>query len=779
MRNFTCFLLCLGWLQSYAQPSITKIQVRDQYLDQPLGNTWLVINNKDSVLTNAYGYCRYAFNQREAITIASLGYLPSQVIMSLEGTSLIVLLKPLNYMANEIQVKGMHHQAKLLGTPGQMTTLVAADFQRNNVTDPQHVFNLAAGVRMEMKYPNAGTRIVMRGYGNQSNTNGAGYKAYYNDVPLTDADGITNLDDIDFSTLGRVEIFKGPASSMYGSDNSGVVSIYGEQAPQGNSIQQRVVAGNNAFLHLNTAVGAANDKSNILLNYGRQQSDGQRLHERSEKNFWNINTTFYNSTRRTVHFFGTYTKSYVQVPGQLDSLGLATRSDTAELAYINNDSHIGQESVRLGFTQEYRFSDLFSNKTTLFLNGQQLDMAVATILTKSNKNSFGARTVFTYTPQIGNVASRFTAGAEAIKTINRQQSYNLNNGVSGSLRTDQEIQPFIYSLFGMADIIMAKTTMLSFGISGHFLSYDVLDMRATGSSAGYVNQSGMKRFKPVATSRMGINHLVSEHVSIYANYSMGFSPPATDQVIITQTGRVNTDIEPELANSFEVGAKGSLFKKTLNFDVMFFNMDVTDRFEPQFFPAATGRPAYTEFVNAGSIDHTGVELSLNYAYLPKIKGFIQLIRPYFSYTFNNCRNANLHSNNNNAPTTKDYSNFKVSGVSPHVLNAGLDIEAGNIFYLNITNMYAERMPVMLDNSVYTGSYNLVNAKAGLRKQFSLKHGNSISFDISGGVNNIFDNRYAQFVSLNVTPVNGLSPKIYTPGPGAFQYYGLRLGYVFK
>lgn len=129
---------------------------------------------------------------------------------------------------------------------------------------------------------------------------------------------------------------------------------------------------------------------------------------------------------------------------------------------------------------------------------------------------------------------------------------------------------------------------------------------------------------------MGINHLVSEHVSIYANYTMGFSPPATDQVIITQTGRVNTDIEPELANSFEVGAKGSLFKKTLNFDMMFFNMDVTDRFEPQFFPAATGRPAYTEFVNAGSIDHTGVELSLNYAYLPKRKGFIQLIRPYFS-----------------------------------------------------------------------------------------------------------------------------------------------------
>jgi hypothetical protein len=97
----------------------------------------------------------------------------------------------------------------------------------------------------------------------------------------------------------------------------------------------------------------------------------------------------------------------------------------------------------MGVSQEYSFNKLLSNKTTIFVGTQEIGQSVGTILTKTNKSSFGMRTAFIFTPQLGpTVASRFTLGMEVNKNIIYQKSYNLNNGVLGTLRTDQELKPF-------------------------------------------------------------------------------------------------------------------------------------------------------------------------------------------------------------------------------------------------------------------------------------------------------------------------------------------------
>ncbi|MDP4845550.1 MAG: Plug domain-containing protein, partial [Salibacteraceae bacterium] len=69
----------------------------------------------------------------------------------------------------------------------------------------------------------SGQQINIRGYGNgvgfrgaSNNFDGQGTKIYLNGIPLTDAEGITVLDDIDFASLGNVEVVKGPAGSLYG-----------------------------------------------------------------------------------------------------------------------------------------------------------------------------------------------------------------------------------------------------------------------------------------------------------------------------------------------------------------------------------------------------------------------------------------------------------------------------------------------------------------------------------------------------------------------------------
>ena len=766
-------------LQVYAQSSPVQCTVKDLYLAQVIPGALVIINGKDSVYAGENGafQLRLRMGNTEGIVVSAKGYQTRTIAVTNERKIVNIFLEPVNYQTNSIQVRGLYSGKSLLRTPGSIATLVTKDFQRNNQIDLQNSFNLLPGVRMEFRNINTGARIILRGYGNQNNVNGIGYKAYYNDIPLTDADGTTNLDDIDFATLGRIEVFRGPVSSVYGTGIGGVVNLESEKAPEGTTLRQALLAGSNGLFRTTTSVGIGNDKTNILFNYGQQRTDGYRMNSNSKKDYWNLNATIYNIPKSTITFFAQYTKSNDQLSGQVDSLGLINYPDSAEISYIKNNSHSELESIRLGISQEYIFSRLLSNKTTFFIGTQELGQSVSTILTKTNRNNFGFRTAFIYTPWIGNVLARFTLGMEGTRNIIYQKSYNLTNGVLSSLRTDQELKPTQWNVFGRIDLTLAKNTVMVFSGSANFITYANDDLRASGG--GYINQSGFKVFKPLITPRWAVNHLISKNVSVYSNYSMGYAQPGTNQFIIPQTGKVYEDVKPEISNTFEVGAKASLLKQSLYFDFAFFNMDVTDKLISQTFPAVSGQPSYTAFVNSGSVNFTGMEITVNYAFIPKQKSFLQLIRPFLSYTFNGSRNSDLFSDNNNNTSTKDYTNLKVSGLPKNILNTGVDIEAGGGFYLNLTDMFADRMPITLDNSIFSDSYNLVNIRTGFRKIFGENKTPRFSLDIYGGTNNVFNTRYAQFVVINLTPINGVAPKYFTPGPKSTLYGGVTFRYMFK
>ena len=775
------WLLLLGSciLQVQGQSSSVRCTVKDLYLAQAIPGALVIVNAKDSVLADESGALQLNLrgDNTETLIVSAKGYTTRIIAVTNELKIVNVFLEPVNYQTNSIQVRGLYNGKSLLRTPGSIATLVAKDFLRNSQTYLENSFNLLPGVRMELRNINTGARIILRGYGNQNNVNGIGYKAYYNDIPLTDADGTTNLDDIDFATLGRVEVFRGPVSSVYGTGIGGVVNLLSEKAPEGTTIRQSLLTGSNGLFRTTTSVGIGNDKTNILFNYGQQRTDGYRMNSKSKKDFWDLNATIYNIPKSTITLFAQYTKSNDQLSGQVDSLGLINYPDSADISYIKNNSHSELESIRLGLTQEYTFSRLLSNKTTFFIGTQEIGQSVASILTKTNRSNFGLRTAFIYTPQIGNVAARFTLGLEGIKNIIYQKSYNLTNGALSTLRTDQELKPMQWNVFGGIELTLAKNTLMVFSASSNFITYDNEDLRATGG--GYINQSGFKVFKPVVTPRWVVNHLISKNVSVYSNYSMGYAQPGTNQFIITQNGKVNDDVKPEMSNTFEVGAKASLLKQALYFDFAFFNMEVSDKLIFQTFPAVGAQPSYTTFVNSGSVNFTGMEVTINYAYIPKQKSFLQLIRPFLSYTLNSSRNSDLKSDNNNATTTKDYTNLRVSGLPKNILNTGLDIEAGGGFYLNLTDMFTDRMPITLDNTVFSDSYNLVNIRTGFRKVFGENKSPRFSMDIYGGTNNVFNTRYAQFVVINLTPVNSVAPRYFTPGPKSTLYGGISFRYMFK
>ena len=242
--------------------------------------------------------------------------------------------------------------------------LERADVTRNEGLFLDDTLNLIPGVRFESRTVSGGQRITIRGYGNASNFNGSGYKAYLNGIPLTDAEGTTILDDLDISMLGRVEVIKGPASSLYGSGIGGVVLFSTLQPePDQTRFSQEVTGGTLGLLRTNTRAETASDNTSFLVNFGHQHSNGYRVHSDSDKDYALLSADYRPSSRQGLSFLATYSHSFDQLAGQLTDDQFVTRQNFAEPPYLANNGHVAIDSVRLGASHRYQFLPGLGNTT--------------------------------------------------------------------------------------------------------------------------------------------------------------------------------------------------------------------------------------------------------------------------------------------------------------------------------------------------------------------------------------------------------------------------------
>ena len=776
MRSIIITLLILINITSFSQ---LKGKVIDQQTNQPIVGATISVDGKPLKVSNSSGDFTLD-NSIKSIIVSSIGY--SSKTFNISNDNFQVLLTASNVSLNEVLIQGNGTGNKLLKAPDAIGLITNKDLERTNGVFLHQSLNLLPGVKMEMRNNTQGARIVLRGYGNETNFNGAGYKAYLNGIPVTDPDGTTFLDDIDFANLGRVEVIKGPSSSLYGNAIGGVVLMQLQKATPGETtLSQNLLFGKDKLLRTNTSYKTATDNSNLFVNYGHQTYDGYRMHGSSKKDFFNLGGDFYQG-KRTITVFGSYASGFDYLPGQVDSFNLYNHPDSSSKDYVANDAHVNIENFKLSIGQEYKYNDLFANNSSIFLVSTYLDQPSAAGLSRSNKYKLGARTAFTYSLILGTIPVKFSLGAEYIKSKNFAKSYTLINNVLGGLRADQEIAAQQYNVFFQSDIHITPTTTISAGAGQNYLEYDIADQRATTynnanpPTATYINQSVYKKFAPIFAPRLAITQMLGEHVSVYGNISKGFSSPSTGQITIIPPApgnpSVNTDLKPEIATDYEVGSKGSLLHKNLSYDIAIFRMDVQDKLVVQF-PTA----AYSITTNAGKVKHQGVELSTSYAWNIE-KSFISLVKPFISYTYSDFKYVDFKTipsdpaQQNASPNQKvpvDFSGKTIEGTPKNLFNAGFDIETNIGLYVNNTFNYIDKIALDFANLHYAKSYTIFNSKIGFKKLIS-KH---VDLNVFAGMDNIGNTHYASHIFLNSRDY----PKVYNPMPLSNWYFGINFKYI--
>ncbi|MES2730415.1 MAG: TonB-dependent receptor [Bacteroidota bacterium] len=748
---FVCLLLAiaLSTFSSYAQVSGT---IYDAQTRLPLvGVSVSSADSSNSTTTNEKGYFELAkASASTALTCSFVGY-QTQISLANEQ-SVQIYLEPVNVSLNEVVVTGYENNRKLLETAGSVALLNTRELNRFSNTSLVPAMNTLPGIRMEERSPGS-YRISIRGSTLRSPFGVRNVKIYWNDIPFTDPSGSTALNLIDFSTVGKVEIIKGPGGSLYGAGTGGVILLQSPAATYGEqSAEVATLAGSFGLRGIRATVRTGSAKENIAVTYAKQQSNGYRDHSALNREIVNIRAQFYTSPKRTISFNGFYNQLYYEIPGGLTLQEFQKNPRLSRPRAIEQNSSIQQKTLNLGLAQTYQLNEQLANTTTFYATFTQFENPFLTDYKRNTEQGLGGRTKFVYAKALGSVKSRFTLGGEFQHNFTAFRNYNNKGGKLDTLRYDDEITALQGFVFAQAEFDFARNYFLTIGGSYNHLRYQIARLSDAATNPNYAQN---RRFAPVLSPRIALLKKIGANIALHSSVSFGFSPPAVDD-IRTSDGGINTGLEAEKGVNYEMGARGTALRKQLDFEMTVFFLQMTNTITTYTNPQGVAL-----FRNAGNTDQNGVETRVGYQLVDAPASTISRARVFASYTFNNFHFRKYESNG------KDLSGNYLTGSPQHNLSGGLDVETSLGFYTNITINYVGKTPLNDANTVYADAYTLLGGRLGYRKTM----GSHWSLSVFGGVDNALNQTYSLGNDLNA-----FGGRYYQPSASINYYAGLSVAW---
>ncbi len=805
LKHFILFIFLLGFQNVFAQNNFSG-KVLDAISHKPLASASITVGSK-KVTTNIAGEFSITVTGADRIVITYIGYETLSKVLDINEKNNNFYLTPIALSLTDVEVTNTSNPNKsILYQPGSIAKIGSMELNRNtglNLDDA--IQTNVTGVQMNRRSAGGGQQLNIRGYGNgtrgtrgiSSNFDGQGYKVYLNGIPLTDAEGITTMDDIDYSSIGNVEVVKGPAGTLYGLAIAGAINLTSEKAEKGKtSLTQQILMGDYGTRRFTTTLKAGTDKSSLLVNYGNQQTDGYTIHNASKKDFVNVIADLQPNQKNSFSIYAGYSNSYDQRSGELTVSQFNNNDYSGNPDYIKRDGHSNVVSFRTGISHVYTHSQNVSISSTVYGIGFNSNASSAAGWTDKNAINYGLRSAInTKFPLTDEISLSGVTGIEVQQQVAQVVGYNMKQSPLDSASTwVYGVNPYWVINANTSNVYATSTNQHLFSEWTLSLPHDFSILGGLGVSQMHLNLND--RFNAAILTRpatfdttyngmvaphFAINKVINKQLSVYASYSTGFKAPTSSYFYITTpavtkpvtpaTGSLNHVLSPEQGNQFELGSKGQLFGNKLTYELAYFNTVFSKKMTAisVVSPAAPTTTLYTYVVNGGKEIHSGIEALVKYTLYQSSSNFISSIRPFANLTYSNFTYGDNFKIQKSVVLTEDYSNKMVAGVPKYMANIGVDVLTNIGLYGNMTYNYKDRTPITSMNDYYATSYSLVNNKIGYQGRLAKK----LDFDIYLGVTNLMGIKYPMMIFANQMP------DVYTAAPKKpLVFGGLNLKYNF-
>jgi len=607
--------------------------------------------------------------------------------------------------------------------------------------------------------PSQDPRISIRGFGARSAFGVRGIRVLRDGIPLTLPDGQTPVDYLDLESVGRAEVMRGSASSLYGNAGGGVVDLRtSDPLPVPVSGAVRIWNGAFGSRRLVAKTSGAGQKVGYQANVARTESNGYRAYSRQRMTNGFARLSVDDGT-------GSYALEWMGVNTPLaENPGALTRAQF-ELDPRLADPLSVRKSARKAVTQSQagataRHAGARGEiEASAYAGTRSLDNPLTFAIVEVGRATSGASVRATVPFSLFRADHRLTLGTDLQLQNDRRRNYtNCNNvprpsaptatcpdtGVErGTLTLDQREIVSSLGSYIRDELQLGERYVLTASARADAVRFRVEDRLITATNP---DDSGLRVLDAISPM-IGILARLSASHSAYANISSAFETPTATELGNQPSGAagINRDLKPQRSTTYEVGVKG-VDASGLQYNASLFATGVHDELIPFDIPAGGGR---RYFRNAGRTSRRGAELGIGMT--------VGGLEVGGAYTYANYRFTDF------TVDTSRYAGNRIPGIPRQTLQASATLKRALATFVGEA-MVADRMPVNDANSESSPGYAVFNA----RILTSATLGRT-GAELTLGAQNIFDKRYVSSVS-----VNAAGGKFYEPGSQRSVYVGITL-----
>lgn len=671
-----------------------------------------------------------------------------------------------------VVVTGSRIESESFDLPYSIDSIDMREARRGNLgANVSEVLGSVPGVVVQNRQNYAqDLQISIRGFGARAAFGVRGVKLIADGIPATSPDGQGQAATFNLDTAERIEVLRGPFSSVYGNHSGGVIQLFSRDGEGPPMLRGGVTAGAWGTTRVTTGAEGEVDGVSYLVDASRFETDGFRRYGAAvrEQGFAKLRFTPTPDTRVTL------VANSLQQPFTEDPQGLTWDSFRRDPRAVEAPARDFRTRKRIrnqqgGVTIEQQFGPhtlelsayAGERRVVQYLSipvAAQLNPRAAGGVVDLDRSFHGAGIRWSARQDFGDERRlTMTAGFDYDRSVDQRAGYENfigdRRGVRGALRRDERNSVTSADPYVQATWAHGRWEW-SAGARYSTVRFRVSDDYVVGANR---DDSGSVSYREL-TPAFGVVYRVDPAVNLYLSAGSGFETPTLNELSYSSAdGGFNFGLKPARSQQLEAGIKAIVGERSQVQAAVF---EVRTRDELIVQDSSDGR---TSFANAARTLRRGLELSASSAITPTLsaQAALTLLDAVYDRDF-------VVDGGGTTPTRVRAGN-RLPGV-PRV-SAFVELEWEPLHGVSIAAeaLYRGDVPVDDLNRAHAApAHTLVN----LRLATEQAHG-PWSFGQLVRVDNLFDRSHVS--SVIVGQGQG---RYYEPGPSRSVYAGLNLRYRF-
>ena len=607
-------------------------------------------------------------------------------------------------------------------------------------------------------------QISIRGFGARAAFGVRGVKLITDGIPASNPDGQGQAATFNLDTAERIEVMRGPFSTVYGNHAGGVIQLFSRDGQGDPTLRVNMLGGSHGTRKYGWGFEGEQAGVGFVLDASRFRTDGYRRNSAAQRDQGFAKFTFNPDQDSRV----TLVANSLYQPETEDPQGLTWASYQRNPRAVEDPALTFNTRKRINHVQGGATYERFIGTHTLNVTaytGKRRVVQYQSIPAAAQAGPRHSGGVIDFDRSFHGLGLRWTAvgemaGGELVVTTgldydrsrdDRQGYQNFVGdvvGIRGPLRRDEidtitSLDPYIQALWKRGP------WQWSAGLRHSRVKFDVRDRYITAANP---DDSGSVRFSR-STPALGVSYALTPLVNLYASAGAGFETPTLNELsYATPSTGFNFDLKPSRSQQFEIGTKAFVGEATRINVAAFF---IRTRDEIVVSESLGGR---TSFTNAGQTRRRGLELAYESEWTPELSARASLTYLDARYS------RGFVSGGNEIPSGK-----RLPGVPALSAYGELAWQPVSGITLASEVFHRSRIEVEDRNQARAApAHTLVN----LRLAAEQNHGNW-SFGQMLRVDNAFDRKHVSSVI-----VGAAGGRFYEPGPGRSWYAGVSARHAF-